>query len=222
MDKSTKVLWTKQEFYNNTVSRRRLESTVSCLTILQTFVWHVLILILRVNVVTSSHYQMSTADDILKLYFKWTSINKSGRDIERLMELDEDFFTVTLKVKVNIEFPMQICRQRVDTRHGNEKIWCESSLIISTSWTETRDGERDRGEQWPASERRLRRGLATRARYCILSQQRRNLLDCCYHQEAVLMVFRINHLSIWTLNFEKTASWILNAGKWMYDKLSIS
>ena len=65
---------------------------------------------------------MSTADDILKLYFKWTSINKSGRDIERLMELDEDFFTVTLKVKVNIEFPMQICRQRVDTRHGNEKI----------------------------------------------------------------------------------------------------
>ena len=60
------------------------------------------------------------------------------------MELDEDFFTVTLKVKVNIEFPMQICRQRVDTRHGNEKIWCESSLIISTSWTETRDGERER------------------------------------------------------------------------------
>ena len=69
MDKSTKVLWTKQEFYNNTVSRRRLESTVSCLEILQTFVWHVLILILRVNVVTSSHYQMSAADDILKLFF---------------------------------------------------------------------------------------------------------------------------------------------------------
>ena len=61
--------------------------------------------------------------------------------IEWFLEPDEVFFTVTWKV--NIEFPMQICRQRADTRHGNEKIWCESSLIISTSWTETRErGER--------------------------------------------------------------------------------
>ena len=45
---------------------------------------------------------------------------------------------------------MQICRQRTDTRHGNEKIWCESSLIISTSWTEPSAGAMTGGPAQPA------------------------------------------------------------------------
>ena len=87
----------------------------------------------------------------LEFIFNGPALVAEIASVSRSLDILIKSFTVTWKV--NIEFPMQICRQSADTRHGNEKIWCESSLIISTSWTETerRDEER-RGEgQWPTA-----------------------------------------------------------------------